>query len=181
MDISGLNRPVEFYNKNTGNNINYINETERNSRMSNIFSPGPMFDMSKTNEKKERKKIRRNKRLNTVDSDYIPDEVSEDSKKSEDENFFIGKKERFSYEKIKEITCEILIKIPLANYFLLRKKEKNIKNTVRSLNDINRDMDDLMNMTVPSGEEEIFYANIAQNLTNAASIIGKSNKKYGKN
>ena len=38
--------------------------------------------------------------------------------------------------------------------------------------------DELMNLSVPYGENGKVYQNIAQNLTDAANVIGKANKEF---
>ena len=63
------------------------------------------------------------------------------------------------------------------NYFFLKQKKQRIQKTVESLNDITQNVDELMNTTVPYGEETNLYHDIARNLTNAANIIGKANKE----
>ena len=35
-----------------------------------------------------------------------------------------------------------------------------------------------MNTTVPYGEQDALYTDIAKNLTNAAGILGKANKEF---
>ena len=60
----------------------------------------------------------------------------------------------------------------------MKEKTKKIQETVQTLNDISQNVDDLMNTTVPYGEQDALYTDIAKNLTNAAGILGKANKEF---
>lgn len=177
MDISGsgLNRPVEFYQKNTGNNINYAIGGENHLYTSNVFKQDLPVQNAAFHFVKTKKKTK-NKRLNTIDSDYLPDETEEETVKNNGENFFISKEKPNFFERAKKTAKYIVSSTPLINYFFLKGKEKNIKNTVNTLNDISQNVDELMNTAVPYGEENILYDDIAKNLTKAANIISESNK-----
>ncbi len=181
MDISGssLSQPVNFYQKNTGNNINYSISGDNQLYTSNVFvQEQNVLKNGSSPVKKQRRRIK-SKRLNTLDSDYLPDETEPISSVLTDcgENFFIEKKELNISVKIINSIRNFVIKIPLINYFFLKSKEKYIKKTVNTLYDISQNVDELMNTTVPFGEETELYDNIAKNLTKAANIIGETNKK----
>ena len=91
MEISGgLNQPVEFFAKNTGNSINTIISAENHSAVSNVFSAEISEKLTKKNIAK--RKIRKNKRLNTMDSEYLPDEALDDINNVDraEENIFIS-------------------------------------------------------------------------------------------
>ena len=51
----------------------------------------------------------------------------------------------------------------------------SVKKTTYSASN-NTDVDDLINATVPYGEETALYSDLAKNLTNAATVLGKANK-----
>lgn len=176
MEIStnGYNNPVNFYPKNTGNNINMAIEGENRLYGSNIFAPEFMAKETKTKATIPIKRKRRSKRLNTIDTEYLPDETEEVQPQKKDGNFFIESKRKRFKEKI----IKILNKTPLINYFFLRNKTNKIQKTVATLNDINQNMDELLNTAIPYGETNEIYSNIAKNLTDAANILGKAKKDF---
>lgn len=178
MEISGnnINQPVSFYNKNTGNNINMaINEETVYG--SNLFMPE--FSSYKVSKPAgiSQKRRKKGKRLNTIDSDYLPDEPSESVKAEQaNGNFFLENNKQSLSARLKKAASQFFESAPLINYFFLKQKTKKIQQTVATLTDINRNMDDLLNTAVPYGEESALYTDIAKNLTNAAIILGKANK-----
>ena len=177
MDISsGLNQPVSFYNKNTGNSINTVINDDSQLYGANIFSSESVVkETSKLVTSPVRKK-RKSKRLNTFDNDYLPDEATSKLKaESEVNNFFLEEKPTLG-SKIKKAFEHFVTVTPLINYFFLREKTKRIQETVEELNNISQNVDDLMSATVPQGEETALYSDLAKNLTNAANVLGKANK-----
>jgi len=183
MDISGsnLNQPVNFYQKNTGNNINYAIAGENKLYQPNLFMPEMQMHKNITPVIHKQRKRSKTKRLNTIDTDYLPDEPESDETYENDkiaadsENFFVtGQRTKFGILKAMERIISIT---PLLNYFFLRQKETNIKNTVNKLSNINQNVDNLMNTAIPFGEAANLYNDIAKNLTKAANIIGESNRK----
>ena len=178
MEISnGLNQPVNFYTRSTGNNIKMAVDSENQLLQSNIFAPefGAREPEKKITNPIKRK--RKNKRLNTIDTDYLPDETMETQKADTSQNFFVEKKQNPLFENIRKGVEFFVTNTPLVNYFFLKGKKQRIQKTVEKLNDITQNVDELMNTTVPYGEETNLYHDIAQNLTNAANIIGKANKE----
>lgn len=174
MEISAneYNNPVNFYPKNTGNNINTAIEGENHLFGANVFAPE--FAQAKTNPIQIQKKKRKSKRLNTTDSEYLTEETDFSQVQKPDGNFFISSKP----SKIKIKLHNILKKTPLINYFFLKKKTQKIKTTVADLNNINQNVDDILNTAIPYGETNEIYQDLAQNLTQAANIIGKANKEF---
>ena len=96
MEInSGLNQPVTFFTKNTGNSINTIVDNENYPSFStNVFTAE--LNEKRLNQAKKIKK-RRSKRLNTIDSDYLPDEVMPETAVQQEDvnNFFLAWKNFF--------------------------------------------------------------------------------------
>lgn len=179
MDIStGLNRPVNMYTTSTGNNLNLAVENENKIYGSNIFSSEFTVKETKKAVTTPIKKKKKNKRLNTIDSDFLPDEAEEiETTENTSSNFFIEKKQNTALQKLKKIMEKFLISTPLINYFYLKHKGQKIQKTVETLNDIIQNADELINAAVPYGENTKVYNNIAQNLTNAAIVVGKANKE----
>lgn len=180
MEISGnsYNQPVSFYTKNTGNNINTVIDGDNQLYPANIFAPEFAARETAKNTTIPIRKKRKSKRLNTIDTDYLPDEVEETSiKKEEVDNFFITKETNPFFENFKKSIDFFLTSTPLINYFFLKQKKQRIQKTVASLNDINQNVDELLNTAVPYGEEATLYHDIAKNLTDAASLLGKANKE----
>ena len=174
MEISAneYNNPVNFYPKNTGNKINMAIESENHTYSTNVFSPE--FLQTKPAKIQNPKRKRKSKRLNAIDNEYLPEEIEENAVQQTDNNIFISK----NNGKIKNIIKKILIKTPFINYFFLKKKTKKIQETVKSLNNINQNVDELLNTAIPYGETGEIYDNLAKNLTNAANILGKANKDF---
>ena len=75
MEISGnsINQPVNFYPKNTGNNINMAIDGENHLYQANIFAHEFAAMQNKKNITLPIRKKRKSKRLNTMDTDYLPD------------------------------------------------------------------------------------------------------------
>lgn len=174
MEIfNGLNQPVSFYNKNTGNTINTI-INEDNTYSSNFFvSDIKLKEASKTTSSTTKRR-KKNKRLNLLDTDFLPDEALDEAiEKDSEKNFFKPKENAFS-----KTFKFIFTSIPLINYFYLKNKSKEIKKAVDKLNDLSQDVDDLITSQIPYGEDKNTYTDIAKNLTNVASLISESNKNF---
>lgn len=178
MEISGnsINQPVNFYPKNTGNNINMAIDGENHLYQSNIFAPEFAAMQNKKNITLPIRKKRKSKRLNTMDTDYLPDEVVGETTEKAD-NFFITEEKQQIKENFKKAIDHFLTATPLVNYFFLRKKHQKIQRTVETLSDISQNVDELLNSAVPYGEEKTVYQDIAKNLTDAATLLGKANKE----
>ncbi len=178
MEISnGLNQPVSFYNKNTGNSINTTINEDNHLYSSNVFAPEIALKETVKAMTRSASKKKNNKRLNTLDSDYLPDEsVQSVSKEQDSINFFVEKEKPNFRTKFRKSIEHFLMVTPLVNYFFLKQKTKKIQQTVATLNDINQNVDEIMTSVVPYGEEASLYIDLAKNLTNAASILGKANK-----
>ncbi len=180
MEIStnSLSQPVSFYNKNTGNSVNTVINEDNHLYNSNIFTSESIFKEESKLVTRPIKKRRKSKRLNTMDTDYLPDELQSTSKtESETSNFFLEEKPSLM-SKFKKSMEHFFSVTPLVNYFFLKAKTKKIQKTVQTLNDISQNVDELMNSTVPYGEESALYTDIAKNLTNAASVLGKAHKEF---
>jgi hypothetical protein len=180
MEILGnsLNQPVNFYTKNTDNTINMAIDTENQLYNSNIFANefGTKEQIKK--QTSPIKKKRKSKRLNTIDTDYLPDEIMESvDLPKKDDNFFIEQENKSKINDIKKNIEKFIVSTPFINYFFLKQKQYNLKKTVAKLNDINQNVDELLSTVVPYGEESNLYKDIAKNLTQAANIIGQSNKQ----
>ena len=179
MEISSnsLNKPVSFYNKNTGNNINMAINDE-NIYGQNIFSSEISKKETHKLATRPMKKTRKNKRLNTMDSDYLPDEASATVKTEQPAgNFFVENEKPTMYSKLKKALGHVFSATPVINYFFLKQKTKRIQKTVETLNGISQNVDDLLNTAVPYGEETNLYNDIAKNLNDAATALGKANRE----
>ena len=177
MEISGNSQPVGFYTKNTGNTINMAINEDNSLYPRNIFAPEFMTETIKKNASLPKKR-RKSKRLNTLDSDYLPDEVEEVTETKEDSNNFFVKEETNTINKnIQKAWEHFLTSTPLINYFFMQRKKNNIQKAVETLNNISQNVDELLNTAVPYGEAATVYTDVAKNLTDAANIIGKTNKE----
>ena len=174
MEIyNGLNQPVSFYNKNTGNSINTI-INEDNTYSSNFFvSDMKLKEVSKTTNPKTKRK-KKNKRLNLLDTDFLPDEALDEAIEKDSENNFFKPKENVFNKAFKFIFTSI----PLINYFYLKNKSKEIKKAVDKLNDLSQDVDDLMTSQIPYGESKNTYTDIAKNLNNVATLVSETKKNF---
>ncbi len=178
MDISSsLNRAVNMYGTSTANNLNLPIENENKIHGSNIFSSEYAVKEAAKPQVPIQRKKKKNKRLNTIDTDFLPDEAVENPIEEAHVNFFIEKKTNPIVQKIKKSLDYFFTSTPLINYFYLKHKEQKIHNTIETLNDIMQNADELINTPVPFGENSNVYNKIAQNLTNAASVISKANKE----
>ena len=180
MDISSnsLNQPVSFYNKSTGNNINMaINED--NIYGQNIFASEHAKKEASKLVTPPTKKPRKSKRLNTIDSDYLPDETTSPAKiEQASGNFFVENEKPSFGTKLKKAVEHFFTATPVINYFFLKQKTKKIQKTVETLSGITQNVDDLLNTTVPYGEETNLYNDIAKNLNDAANLLGKANREF---
>jgi len=187
MEISGnsYSQPVNFYTKSTGNNINTVMESENQLYGAGAFAAEFQNGKITLPSQKTEKKKRKSKRLNTLDTDYLPDEPDEDitaseinSQEKNEDNFFI--EETKKNNKIKEKIIHIVSVTPLINYFFLKNKKLKIQKTVKELNDITQNIDELLNTTAPFGENTNLYNDVAKNLTTAAEILGQAQKNISK-
>ncbi len=178
MEISanGLNQPVNFYQKNTGNTINMAIDEDVRAYQTNIFAPEHASTASNTTGNIRSKGKRKNKKLNATDSEFFAVSETENPavKEESSENFFIVSEDTFKRFKKKLSNC--VSSIPLLNYFILKKRTQKLQNTVSQLSDIKENVDEMINAVVAQGEEEELYSDIAKNLTAAANIIGEANK-----
>ena len=171
--LNGLNQPVSFYNKNTGNNVNTV-INEENTYSSNFFvSDMKMKEASKTTNPTTKKR-KKNKRLNLLDSEYLPEDALDEAIEKDSENNFFKQKEN----PVSKVFKFIFTSIPLINYFYLRNKSKEIKKAVEKLNNLSQDVDDLITSPIPYGESKNTYTDIAKNLNDVASLISESNKNF---
>lgn len=180
MDISnGLNQPVSFVSKNTGNNINTVFANDNQIVSSSAFFVDANSSFSKKNVSKPHRKSLRGKRLNITDGEYLPDDVPEESVNGlgNEENIFLIYEERKLLNKLKKLFDRFMKKTPLINYFFLQKKKTKIQETVVSLQNISQNVDELITAVVPYGEEKVLYGSIAEKLNEAANIVGKANKE----
>ena len=162
MEISGnsINQPVNFYPKNTGNNINMAIDGENHLYQSNIFAPEFAAMQNKKNVTIPIRKKRKSKRLNTMDTDYLPDEVVGETTERAD-NFFIAEEKKQIRENFKKAIDNFLTTTPLVNYFFLRKKHQKIQKTPDSLHSLLRN----------SGNSRRAAADVARNRRKAALHI----------
>ena len=179
MEISGssINQPVSFYQKNMGNTINTAIDGENHLYSGNVFASGLSFKESQKTITQPSRKKRKSKRLNTIDTDYLPDETESADIKNTGGNFFMEEERKKPSKNIKKAFEHFITTTPLVNYFFLKQKQEKIQETVKTLSDINRNVDELLNTAVPFGEEMDLYQDIAKNLTDAATVIGRANKE----
>lgn len=185
MDISGtkFNQSIGFYPQNTGKNINYPFDDEIGyNTVSNVFVSDNVRKKIQGKDLTSKIKKRKSKRLNTIDTEYLPDESIDYARQeiSERENFFLEEEKISVRKKIKQTADFLFSKVPLINYLFLKNKKNNIKKTVEKLNNINQNVDELLNSAVPYGEEEKLYDDITVNLINAAGILGETSRRYKK-
>jgi len=175
MDISNkIDTPVNMY---AGNSINFVPSGENKIYGGNIFS-SEFAQKEKTDVKKSKSaKKKKSRRLNTMDTDFLPNET-EDASDTKENNFFNTPKINPQIEKLKKAADYIFTSIPAVNIFYLKNKERRIHQTVEKLSSIVQNADELLSSAVPSGEGRIVYENIAKNLTDAAIAIGEANKEF---
>lgn len=169
-----LNLPINMHTISTGNNLNL--PVDENKIYSSSIYTSEILAKEKSKVSIIKKK-RKNKRLNTIDSDFLPDNTDNNVMNEISINIFEAKPNPI-IEKIKNVLNFFIKNTPLINYFYLKHKEKEIKQTVETLNDIIQNADELINTAVPYGENGKIYGNIAKNLTNAALIVRKANKRF---
>ena len=179
MDISGgLNRPVNIYGASTGNNISIASETENKLYGANILSSEFIIKEAEKVTTKPQKRRKKTGRLNTIDTNFLPDEISENEEHETELNFFVENTKTKIITKIKTFIEYLLKSLPIINCVYLKRKSEKIQQTVEELTDIMQNADELINASVPYGESGKIYKNIAQNLTDAAIVIGKANKEF---
>ena len=178
MDIiGGLSQPVNFYTKNTGNNINTSVSEENTVFSSDIFASKPPEISQKTKIPRKRKNGKN--RLYINDNDYLPDEIDEEqSPQTSEDNFFISQSKPPIYTTIKKSIEHFFSVTPIFNYFYLKKKSKQIGKTLDLLNNLTQDVDDIINSPVPYGEANTAYNNITNKIKNAVSIITETKRNF---
>lgn len=175
MDISNrIDPPGSMY---AGNNINFVPSGENKIYGGNIFSSEFALKEKADAKKTKSAKKKKSRRLNTMDTDFLPDETEEAAAETEN-NFFNQPRVNPGVEKLKKAIDYIFTSIPAVNLLYLRNKGRKIHKTVEKLNSIIQNADELLSSAVPSGEGSIVYDNIAKNLTDAAIAIGEANKEF---
>ncbi|MBQ9245021.1 hypothetical protein IJ182_01995 [bacterium] len=173
---NSINQPVNFYTKNTGNTINMAVNGENKLYSENIFAPEFATKKNIKDSTKPTRK-RKTKRLNTLDTEYLPDEaIEQEPQEIPKDNIFMPQEENKFIKNFKKSMENFYTSTPLVNYFFMKKKKQKIEKTVEKLSDINQNVDDLMNTAIPYGEASNVYGDIAKNLTNAANMLGQAKK-----
>ena len=179
MDISnGINRTMGVYNSNTQNNLGI--EHENKIYTADLYPNEFSLKESEKLITPPSKKRKKNHRLNTIDTDFLPDETDFVPIEDKKDNFFVDQQSLTSkaINKMNNSIKFIVENIPIVNYFYLRKKEEKIQKTIEELNKIIENTDELINSRVPYGEDGRVYQKIAEGLSNGANVIGKANKEF---
>lgn len=146
------------------------------STKKNVFSQIPA---KVSNPVKQEKKANPIKRLNVFDNHFLQDSedisgLSPDTDakkplpKSDFEHLLVS---------INNVLNNILVKIPVVNYFVLKERQNKLKENIKSLNSINSDVDELINLSVPYGEQSEKYRALSENLMRANNINSQIRKE----
>lgn len=117
------------------------------------------------------------KRLNTFDNDFLPQENQAESVKKPFKNIF--QKPDFNHltNQVAVAFKSLMANTPVINYFLMKDKQSKLKKTLNTLNAINSDVDELINLAVPYGEQSDKYKMLCENLVKANQIHSQIRKE----
>lgn len=178
MKIPKDNIPnTDFYFTSSIDNLS-IDDIELDlSSKQNVFSQVPA---KMTNPVRVEKKTSFKKRLNIFDNSFLQNEQNmvDATKKNEANNSIVKSDFNQILKSIRVVFRGILEKVPVVNYFALKEKQNKIKETINTLNSINNDVDELINLSVPSyGELSDKYKILTDSLIKANNINSQIRKE----
>lgn len=120
-----------------------------------------------------------NKRINAYDNELLYyEEVSRlNQTESDSNNFFLKSDSQKVWLAFKRLIKNIAVRLPIINYFVLKEKQNKLKTTLADLNSINSSMDELINSSVPFGEQSDKYKKFSENIVKANNIHAKIKKE----
>lgn len=178
MKIPKDNIPnTDFYFNSSIDNLS-IDDIELDlSSKQNVFS---QVSSKATDPVKVEKKTNFKKRLNVFDNSFLQNgqNMVDVSKINEGNNSIVKPDFHQILKSMKVVFRGIMEKVPVVNYFSLKEKQNKIKETINTLNSINNDVDELINLSVPSyGELADKYKFLSENLIKANNINSQIRKE----
>lgn len=146
------------------------------STKQNVFSKVSSKNIALVKSEKKTNPI---KRLNIFDNYFLQNEqiVTGVSKNEEPNKSLVKPDANQILRSMKVVFRGILEKIPVMNYFVLKEKQNKIKETIMSLDSLNNEVDELINLSVPYGETSDKYKILSENLMKANNINSQIRKE----
>jgi len=113
------------------------------------------------------------KRLNAMDNEFFVNEdlvAAQNASGKAAKKTFLTSDFKQLLKSMKTVVKNIGLKLPVIGYFLIKDKHLKLKTTLKTLSDINDEVDELMKCSTPFGEQPEIYSSIARNLLKANNI-----------
>lgn len=148
--------------------LSYKQPTE--PQKANLFSTSPMISQNK-------KKKKANNRFNISDNEFL-DETNyvPPVEQPQTENLFAVQSQPTILDNVSKSIKGAMKYVPVLNSIILKGKSIKLQKTLNGLNEINRNVDDIITTSMPYGEEDIRYSEITKNLSDASTLLEQAKK-----
>ncbi len=135
----------------------------------NVFATSPI-----TQNKKKKKT---NNRFNISDNEFL-DETNyvPPIEQPQTENLFAVQSQPTILDNVSKSIKGAMKYVPVLNSIILKGKSLKLQKTLNGLNEISRNVDDIITTSMPYGEEDIRYSEITKNLSDASTLFEQAKK-----
>lgn len=139
------------------------------TQKANVFATSPI------NQNKKKKKA--NNRFNISDNEFL-DETNYTApvEQPKAENLFAVQTEPTILDNVSKSIKGAIKYVPVLNSIILKGKSIKLQKTLNGLNEINRNVDDIITTSMPYGEEDRKYSEITKNLSDASTLFEQAKK-----
>ena len=147
--------------------LSYKQTTE--PQKNNVFATSPI-----TQNKKKKKT---NNRFNISDNEFL-DETNyvPPVEQPQTENLFAVQSQPTILDNVSKSIKGAMKYVPVLNSIILKGKSLKLQKTLNGLNEISRNVDDIITTSMPYGEEDIRYSEITKNLSDASTLFEQAKK-----
>lgn len=135
----------------------------------NIFTTSPISQNKKKKKSNNRFNISDNEFLD--ETNYIPP-----IEQAQSENLFAVQAEPTILDNVSKSIKGAMKYVPVLNSIILKGKSIKLQKTLNGLNEINRNVDDIITTSMPYGEEDRKYSEITKNLSDASTLLEQAKK-----
>lgn len=135
----------------------------------NIFTTSPISQNKKKKKSNNRFNISDNEFLD--ETNYIPP-----IEQAQTENLFAVQTEPTILDNVSKSIKGAMKYVPVLNSIILKGKSIKLQKTLNGLNEINRNVDDIITTSMPYGEEDRKYSEITKNLSDASTLLEQAKK-----
>lgn len=119
------------------------------------------------------------RRLNAFDNEFLyAEELKKINRTSFKGNAPTSNKDlNMILKSIVRVAKRFFSNVPVIGYFMMKEKQAKLKSTLKSLNSINSEVDELINLSSPYGEQPDKYKILCENLVKANNIHAQIRKE----